>query len=911
MPSRAGVARKVVDTTLSSSSNYVWLSDDILQHTYDRFAARWPTQCKRHGSNVPGPLEARRRLARRGFNNTVFAGAGASPNTDLDVNLGWLARFWTRSGQPDWRWEPPSVQEKTSKEDQARSSQKSIHAEVANYDITITWHGLPSWLDVRLPRNLSKAHTNVRSVEVSQETDQQHLSSKPSEDLTLEDYKISLAHVRDLADIKKLHFSFRYARADAAICSSLAFDHLLGCYHNLERKDIESAQSVRSSLFEFLEDPALDHSEGHNFMRLMKFLESKLVSDRECSTMIRVFSSDLSSAQAIRYTIPNVVEKLLVMASKVRGLDQVSGLSVLDSYRSIWLAVIHAPSTLSLDEDAAICRILLSYVLELPVRKKTRRLIKLIIRHDAKQFEEVRSNPCYDKGTAARIWTSNDSWRELMARTARYLYLFDLRNSERKGTVLSNRSHNFLASFNQSEYVKTMAVASTEHISHYFSMIPEKDTNSAVLQHWLEAFSKSKYEWSREYTGMGWAAIFDASSKIFRPTEILSHLPTLPHRNMLVLILRHWVNRDAVLASTSQRELGIPENDKVSNASTEEMGIYDAGPDNEAFEHSLSVGLRNNLQFDDGGHGVESFEAEVETQYVQLASMKTMTAWLGFGPLIGLAKDSMALLHSVRQLQPSSHELTAEYVLEFSLMLRSWRTFDNVARRLKHNLGAQFTIRHRHLLEQHIQRNSKKQPESALRIFNLDRRLHLSRVPQLVLDLITTPKRIHLKRSLALLWHNDPGAFVPPELRQYHPKCAITPERIHLVHEAALRFALSENYTTSAAWTGVTRCHEFLRTHFAPFGPSLSRALVVAGIVRPMKNMQRLPVEQVRFVLGVVRMVDGEEAADEVDRTALVYMKQLRQRMSSCDDAVDGKEAAGERRGVSSWKGRVRRVWNS
>jgi hypothetical protein len=55
-----------------SSFDHVWISDDILARTFRRFAFGQ----RRHGSSIPGPLEARKRLARR--KNTDLARVGGS-----------------------------------------------------------------------------------------------------------------------------------------------------------------------------------------------------------------------------------------------------------------------------------------------------------------------------------------------------------------------------------------------------------------------------------------------------------------------------------------------------------------------------------------------------------------------------------------------------------------------------------------------------------------------------------------------------------------------------------------------------------------------------------------------------------------------------------------------------------------
>jgi len=75
----------------ASTLDHPWVSDDLLAATFRRFASGQ----RRHGSCVPGPLEARRRLARR--RNTALAGFGLSPAEDIACLFG-------RNGREHMKW---------------------------------------------------------------------------------------------------------------------------------------------------------------------------------------------------------------------------------------------------------------------------------------------------------------------------------------------------------------------------------------------------------------------------------------------------------------------------------------------------------------------------------------------------------------------------------------------------------------------------------------------------------------------------------------------------------------------------------------------------------------------------------------------------------------------------------------
>ncbi|KAF2466769.1 uncharacterized protein BDR25DRAFT_305977 [Lindgomyces ingoldianus] len=97
--------RQAVRSLHSFSPEPVWISDELLSLTLERFLRITCHQQRRHGSHVPGPLEARRRAVKRRMT------ALASPSgviTPPPFSLGALFGFRSNPG-PTWRYEPPSV----------------------------------------------------------------------------------------------------------------------------------------------------------------------------------------------------------------------------------------------------------------------------------------------------------------------------------------------------------------------------------------------------------------------------------------------------------------------------------------------------------------------------------------------------------------------------------------------------------------------------------------------------------------------------------------------------------------------------------------------------------------------------------------------------------------------------------
>lgn len=73
MPFRKATCRQVTLPSRRTSPNALWITDDILSSALYRL---FPCVHKRYESNVPGPLEAQRRLARRRMMGLATHGGG-------------------------------------------------------------------------------------------------------------------------------------------------------------------------------------------------------------------------------------------------------------------------------------------------------------------------------------------------------------------------------------------------------------------------------------------------------------------------------------------------------------------------------------------------------------------------------------------------------------------------------------------------------------------------------------------------------------------------------------------------------------------------------------------------------------------------------------------------------------------
>ncbi|EOA89607.1 uncharacterized protein SETTUDRAFT_175630 [Exserohilum turcica Et28A] len=101
--------RRAVQSLQLPTPHHIWISDDLLALALNRFFRSSCPHQRRHGSHVPGPLEARRRAAKRRM--TVSAGFYPPDHLSSLFNLGALFGF-RKDTQPTWRYEAPTLQQR-------------------------------------------------------------------------------------------------------------------------------------------------------------------------------------------------------------------------------------------------------------------------------------------------------------------------------------------------------------------------------------------------------------------------------------------------------------------------------------------------------------------------------------------------------------------------------------------------------------------------------------------------------------------------------------------------------------------------------------------------------------------------------------------------------------------------------
>lgn len=170
----------------------------------------------------------------------------------------------------------------------------------------------------------------------------------------------------------------------------------------------------------------------------------------------------------------------------------------------------------------------------------------------------------------------------------------------------------------------------------------------------------------------------------------------------------------------------------------------------------------------------------------------------------------------------------------------------------------------------------KDDPTLALKLWRL-RRVYPSRYPQLVLSLIRNTS-IHSARIFAMIDYGEPANSalctqpLPPENPPENP---LDQARIDLIHHMALAFAKRKSKSTGVALDDVFTSYRYLLKRRARLQPTLSRAFVIAGIMRPLREGRLVSRGTVRWIVGIVKKIEGTLIAEKLMRLTHRWQLQI------------------------------------
>jgi hypothetical protein len=173
----------------------------------------------------------------------------------------------------------------------------------------------------------------------------------------------------------------------------------------------------------------------------------------------------------------------------------------------------------------------------------------------------------------------------------------------------------------------------------------------------------------------------------------------------------------------------------------------------------------------------------------------------------------------------------------------------------------------------------------ALKMFRAVPSVAITDVPTLPLTLLED-QDVHVDIFELINRHTG---IVPREWREVE-KLSITPELVALVHLIAHDVARTEVLNALQAYRMVWALYRWLQDRGADIKPLVSRALVTAGIMRPIKYHIWIPNERLNYILSLVEKIEGPEIRDRVEHLSIhmrgeIHDEVLRKRRARHENA--------------------------
>lgn len=157
--------------------------------------------------------------------------------------------------------------------------------------------------------------------------------------------------------------------------------------------------------------------------------------------------------------------------------------------------------------------------------------------------------------------------------------------------------------------------------------------------------------------------------------------------------------------------------------------------------------------------------------------------------------------------------------------------------------------------------------------------MEVSHVPRLLISL-AQGSCVHSAEIFRMLQYKGPANTEPKKrpLVRYVP---LLQSQIDLVHLIALAFANSRTKKNRIVFRNVEFCYWYLVKDRARLQPAMTRALVHAGMTRPLQSNEHLNFGRCRWILRIVRAVEGDEVADQLDTVIRRWRAHIRSSLPS------------------------------
>jgi hypothetical protein len=881
-------------------NNHIWISDELLAEAFNRYV-RVSHTAKRHGSNVPGPLEARRRATKRRMGMAVAGAAMGPPGGDFG------ALFGAGAGQPSiqnsWSWTAPGTQ---SSEPPA-AAKKPVNI----------W----SW-SAKSPKQLSRYE---KLLEIPKTGGHLVAASRNEFDrLLMKREKIGTLHKADVAAI----CDFLRSSADEPAAMNTA-----GFVKWLSDRSVSQAawQDVTALICDKIQLDSIRHRELIQVVKALPVAFDWQHDQGACQQLRDIYAAFAASLpqdprvvllhQAIFEEICNITQSAQACSDLVDRLDVMVKLTgnVDKSSENISLTLTVILKYGGKGEPRAELLSRLASVLDETPTEVVTEVHQAVFEEFRKITQSTQAcSVLVDRLVKlSKIITSSDTASENLSSTLAAILKYGGEGESRVellsrlASVLDETPTEIATKVHQAIFEKfckitqstqsapacsvlvdrliklskitTCCDTAAQNISSTLLAISryggEDESRAELLSRLASALDEIPTEIVTEVLGLSTRFIVDKSrAGGFARAHALNWLKCLSAyqslgRSPLAMKIVYAELAKALRPSQIAEHFQPPEVQPIDtirllldtwlpNADLEKL-------QNNHERRSASSGRkeRKTLQFGLRDLSVADLPA-VADEFEQLQAAgngnTSFTPWKNF--LRAFARTGVeyeAIAHEVFDICKVKYP-TAQSFWYFVTML------DNLELALPTSAAVSLI---KHFL-------AAKRPDFAFSLFKSVPSVAITDVPELPAAYL---EHRASTRGVFEILLRQPDT-VPREWREVH-KLMVTPKHIEVVHLVAYDIANAAALRPSQAYRSVWSCYRWLQDRGAPLQPLISRAFVTAGILRPLQELLWIPEQRLDYILSIVEKVEGPEDRDQVELLA-------RGMRNSCHQGVLSKRRA-------------------
>lgn len=416
----------------------------------------------------------------------------------------------------------------------------------------------------------------------------------------------------------------------------------------------------------------------------------------------------------------------------------------------------------------------------------------------------------------------------------------------------------------------------TDHVIHH-------TRRKAAIPYWLYLLRRCNTLQSHPWNSSIWANVYKSLSRSLEPADIDAHLLALGPIDAARVVLHYWLS-PRILDHVEQPRIkalynppGIPEtlsvSYTVSHSSSRSVSkdsrvalacVHMTLSDQQSAASRAPVSPEqdadSNLPDQDSSLGnaersdvVKNIQADFEARlaaYVQ-ASTPTIAPFADLITAMHQKKQKYDhALEQIMQLLLRHESPNRVFTLTLTLLRRSIYIPPGIALPL-----IQFFI-------------DTANPGYALRVFQACGNVWPSLCPNLIFSLVENGP-VSTITLFDILNRSEYSNSLPLALRSEHETNNLSEQRIQLIHQMAYALATSPHLTPRQAFRRVYDCLRYLHDRKAPLSSLASRALVQAGVIRPLQDGKWVSTVKFEWILQFVNRYEDEHVATMLDK--MVY----------------------------------------